>query len=84
MVISEISLTLCENYSILRLWLVLVFMEIPYFIRLKEKQTSHTSARGFIGLLNSYLVQQSILLQLISGQLAVSLLSFFWARFVVI
>ena len=56
------KLPLCENYSILRLWLVLIFMEVPYIFRLKEKQTSHTSARGFIGLLNSYLVQQSILL----------------------
>nr|GMD08340.1 hypothetical protein Iba_chr06cCG15710 [Ipomoea batatas] len=43
---------------------------------LKAKQTYHTSALGSTGRPNSYLVQQSILPQLIFGRLAVSLQSF--------
>lgn len=44
------------------------------------KQTSLTFAHDFIELRNLYLVPQNILLQLISGQPDVSLLSFCLAR----
>lgn len=47
------------------------------FIRSKVKLTYHTYARDSIGLPNLYLVPQNIQPQLISGQLVVSLQSFF-------
>lgn len=72
------------SYKLLHLQIevyVLVTVLSKTFIRLKVKQTSHTSVQGFIGLLNSYSAQQSILPLLISGRLAVSLPSFSSARF---
>ena len=51
-------------------------------IRSKVKLIYHTYVHGSIEHQNSYLGPQSIQVQLIFGQLAVSLLNFFWARFV--
>lgn len=51
-------------------------------VRSTAKLISHIYVHDSIELQNLYLVPQSILLQLTFGQLAVSLLNCFWARFV--
>jgi len=62
--------------------LVVLTLDLFILVRSRVKLIYHTYVLVSIELQNLYLVPQSILLQLIFGQLAVFLLNCFWARFV--
>lgn len=71
------SLKLIFEGLVITCFMISLVWLYPIVPRWRVKRTYHTYAHVFIGLQNSYLVPQNIQLQLIFGQLAVYLLSFF-------